>query len=71
MSFCSECTHAGTVLGGASVIAALTNVWVQYDVTVSGTGFVSTERTNAFGVWMSNDGRRVLEMVEVTVYRNG
>lgn len=49
-------------------MAAPTNAWLQYGVTVPGVSFASTERTKAFGVGMNNDGRRILDMAEV--YRN-
>jgi hypothetical protein len=65
MSFCSACTYDRTILGGASVIAAPTNAWVQYGVIVPGASFVSTERTKDFGFGMNNDGRRILDMADV------
>ena len=65
MSFCNECTYARTIFGGASLIAAPTNAWVQYGVIVPGASFASTERTKAFGFGMNNDGRRILDMAEV------
>lgn len=70
MSFCNEGTYARISFGGASAIAAPANAWVQYGETVPGASFVSTERTNAFGIGMNSDGQRILEMAEVTVYRN-
>ena len=43
---------------------------IQYGATVPGASFVSTEYTNAFGVGINSDGRRILEMVKIMVYRN-